>query len=344
MVQFYNIKIEKVSIHYVGNKNIDEGYRCSKESIKLDSDLSGVLTNYFLKPFLKKDDFGEFYHETDLNLNEVFIYVSRIFSDINTFQEQSANLVKHLYEQSIHPQIKGGELYVVYFKDCIVNDTIVDAIGLFKSENKDIFLKIYPKGDNLEIESDRGININKLDKGCIIFNSDQEKGYLVAAIDNTNKGLEAKYWIDHFLQIRSRKDEYFYTQNFLSLCNKFMDNNPNIDKSQKAAILKKTVSYFKNNDTFDMDKFSTQILDEERIVTDFQSYKAHYEKEKDLVIVDDFAISDQALKKQSKTIKNTITLDNNFKITINGDINYLEKGFDKTKNLHYYKLLFKNEQ
>lgn len=36
-----------------------------------------------------------------------------------------------------------------------------NAIGLFKSENKDTFLKIYSKDDDFEIEADNGININK---------------------------------------------------------------------------------------------------------------------------------------------------------------------------------------
>ncbi|MDR0604368.1 MAG: hypothetical protein LBG80_08720 [Bacteroidales bacterium] len=41
-------------------------------------------------------------------------------------------------------------------------------------------------------ESEKGININKLDKGCLIFNTERENGYIVAVVDNTNKGTDAQ--------------------------------------------------------------------------------------------------------------------------------------------------------
>ena len=150
-------------------------------------------------------------------LNEVYTYVSKIFDEPEQLYEQSVNLAKHLYEQSTHPKIKGGEFYTVYFKDCILDGETLDAVGLFKSENKDTFLKVLRENGNFNLESDKGINIKKLDKGCLIFNKDRENGYVVAVVDNTNKGVEAQYWIDDFLHVRQRKDEYANTQNFMAL-------------------------------------------------------------------------------------------------------------------------------
>lgn len=49
-----------------------------------------------------------------------------------------------------------------------------------------------------EISSESGVSINKVDKGCLIFNIEKENGYIVAVVDNTNKGAEAKYWTDDF--------------------------------------------------------------------------------------------------------------------------------------------------
>ena len=37
--------------------------------------------------------------------------------------------------------MRSGEFYVAYFSDCVLDDEIVDAIGIFKSENKDTYLK-----------------------------------------------------------------------------------------------------------------------------------------------------------------------------------------------------------
>lgn len=148
-------------------------------------------------------------------MNEVFTCVSKIFDDPEILLEQSVNLAKHLYEQSVHPKIKSGEFYVVYFKNCMIDGNTVDAIGLFKSENKEIFLQIHTANDGFEIESQQGININKLDKGCLIFNTDKENGYVVAVVDNTNKGVDAHYWIDDFLHVRQRQDEYYI---LITLC------------------------------------------------------------------------------------------------------------------------------
>ena len=60
--------------------------------------------------------------------------------------------------------------------------------------------------------------------------------------------------------------------------------------------------------------------------------------------LNDFTISENATKKQSRSIKNIIKLDKNFKITIDGDIRYLEKGFDEHRKLNFYKLFFRDEE
>lgn len=340
---FIDARIEGISLHKVGNKSADEGCVLSKKNIELNEELKNLLIHYFVSPF-KSQEFFNFYHIADLKYNEVYEFVSNIFNNPKSLYSDSVNLAKYLYEKSIHPKIKGGEFYIVHFKNCVIDNNTVDAIGLFKSENKDTFLKVYPSGDNFEIESQQGININKLDKGCLIFNTDKEKGYIVSIIDNISKGTDiAHYWADDFLQVRSRKDEYYYTENIISLCKNFTSNNPNIDKTQKADILNKAVSFFKNNESFDMDDFSNQIMKEETMINAFHSYKTEFEKERDIVIENGFPISNQALKKQSRTIKSIIKLDNNFKISIEGDINFLERGFDKDKKMCFYKLYYYKE-
>lgn len=343
MIYTENDSIKSITLHKVGNKVLDEGIKFSKSDIKIDSYISELLIRYFFAPF-KSQEYYNFFHESDINLNEVFVYAKKIFEDSDSILEQSKNLAKHLYEKSIHPKVKGGEFYTVYFEGCIVDGKVADAIGLFKSESKETYLRVYSKGDDFEINSENGININKLDKGCLIFNIEEDKGFLVAVVDNLNKGADARYWKEDFLHVRPRKDEYFYTQNVMSLCKNFTSDNPAIDKAQKADILNKAVSFFEKNDSFDMDDFSNQIMKEEGMIKAFQTYKSQYEKDREVIIADDFTISEQALKKQSRSIKNIIKLDNNFKISIDGDTRYLEKGYDESKKLNYYKLFYNNEE
>ena len=188
---FEESTITHICVHKVGNQSEDEFLTLSKKELALDHEVKEFLTRYFLTPF-KSEEYFHFYHDSSLSLNEVWTYVSAIFDKPEQTLTQSKHLAQHLYNQSIHPNIMGGEFYVVYFKDCQLHGETVDAIGLFKSESKENFLKVFPVEDTFEIESEVGININKLDKGCIIYNTDKDNGYIVSVVDNKNKTAEAR--------------------------------------------------------------------------------------------------------------------------------------------------------
>ena len=135
--------VQNICLHFSGNKSLEDGLILSDNTftVSINNDLNHILLSYFLAPFIS-EEFCQFYHESDLALNEVYTYVSKIFDNQEGLYEQSVNLAKHLYEQSTHPKIKGGEFYTVYFKDCILDGETLDAVGLFKTENKDTFLKV----------------------------------------------------------------------------------------------------------------------------------------------------------------------------------------------------------
>ena len=345
MTQFYETNIKDIVLHFVGNKNNDEPIKCSRFVLNFDETTKDILTNYFIPPFTKSQEYFNFHHDIELNMNEVFSCANNIFDNPETLLEQSQNLAKHLYEQSTHPKIKGGEFYVVYFKDCILNGETVDAVGLFKSENKDTFLKVYPSGEGFEIESQQGVNINKLDKGCLIFNTEKENGYVVSVIDNTNKGSEAQYWIDDFLHICQRKDEYYNTQNVLSLCKNFIkDELPQqfeVSKADQVDLLNNSVKFFKKNDSFDIEEFANEVMGQPEIIETFNQYKSVYQREYDTEIEDNFIISEQAVKKQARISKSVIKLDKNFHIYVHGNRELIEQGEDDKGK--FYKVYYREE-
>ena len=237
-------QIQQLCIHKVGNKYSDDGVYLSKSITNIDNDsIDKVLIKYFLSSFVN-DEFYNLHHESHTKLNEVFSYVTEIFEHHNKVLENSIHLAKHLYEQSTHPKIKAGEFYVAYFKDCLVEGEMFDAVGLFKSENKDVFLKVHTSDGDFEVDSEEGININKLDKGCLIFNTEKEKGYLVAIVDNSGKGYEAQYWKDDFLHVSPRNDDYHQTQNALSLCKNFvverLSESFDVSKADQVDMLNKS--------------------------------------------------------------------------------------------------------
>lgn len=339
------ITIKSIIVHEVGNKLNQDVIHFSKSLLSVNENVINILTNYFISAF-KSEEYSNFHHDVDLNLNEVFVYVSKIFDNPEQLHEQSVNLAKHLYEQSTHPKIKSGEFYTVYFKDCIVDGTTTDAIGLFKSENKDTFLKVYPQGDGFEIESEKGVNINKLDKGCLIFNIEKENGYVVSVVDNTNKGAEAQYWKDDFLHVKPRKDEYYNTQNVLSLCKNFvieeLSQKTDISKADQVDLLNKSVEYFKKNENFDMEDFAKMVMRKPEVIESFNQYKSDYEFAKELSIMENFAISESAVKKQARALKSVIKLDKNFHIYVHGDKDLIEQGTDEDGR-KYYKIYYREE-
>lgn len=344
-----NVQIDSLVLHKIGNKAQEEGIKFAAAPIQLDPSLQSLLLQYFLSPF-KSEEYFNLTHPTDLNLNEVYSFVSEVFDkgDELTFYQQSLNIARHLYEASSHPHIKPGELYVTFLRDCIVDGEQVDAIGLFKSESKETFLKVYPNGDSFNIDYEDGININKLDKGCLIYNTERENGYLVSVVDNVRHTGQAAYWRDEFLQICPRRDVFHQTTEAINLCTEFVHNHlpeaVEISKIDQSEILAKSEQYFRENEEFSFDDFAQEVLQKPETIEQFQTFKEDFEQANDVEFAEEFEISKPAVKKQAKDFKSVLKLDKNFHIYIHGNHDLIEKGYDPNRGLHYYRLFFSEEQ
>ncbi|MCG8411498.1 MAG: nucleoid-associated protein [Bacteroidales bacterium] len=347
MILYSESSIDQIAVHKVGSKYNNENIRFSKSTLNLDDEIKDLLSQYFLSPF-KSNEYFNFYHESELGLNEVYHYSSIIFNDPEQLFEQSQNLGKHLYENSTHPNINGGEFYTVYFQDLQYNNEFVDAIGLFKSETRETFLKVYPTEDNYSIESDQGIDIRKLDKGCLILNLEKESGFIVATVDKTNKNEDARYWIDDFLKIRQREDNYYHTENTIKMYKDFvvkaLPSEYEVDKADQAELINKSKDYFKETDNFEIDNFAEKVIEDKDLIESFNNYKKVYESENDIEIADEFEVSNNAVKKQNRIFKSVIKLDKNFHIYIHGNRDYITKGTDSKTGMNYYQIFFNEEK
>ena len=351
MISFFESNLTHLSIHHVGNPVQDERYALSDTPVSLaDEMLKGILNQYFSTPFGKINEIYHLYHPNDdLNLNEVYHFAETIFDNPHTIHENSKQLAKHLYDVSNHPKIKAGEFYVAYFKDVQVEGELWDAIGLFKSENKETYLKVYPEKDGFGLSYEQeAININKLDKGCLIFNTEKENGYKVAVVDNTNRSQEAVYWKDEFLKLKIRNDNYHQTNNLLGVYKNFVTKNIDsefeVSKTDKIDLLNRSMKYFKEKESFELDDFNNEVIGNEQGIASFLNYKKGFEDEFETPIPNSFDISAAAVKKQTRVYKSVLKLDKNFHIYIHGDKQLIEKGFDEDKHMNYYKVYFKEEQ
>jgi hypothetical protein len=340
------ITIQQIALHRVGNPSRGEGLRTSKSPLQLDDHILDLLKHYFLSPFKTESRFRLF-HESDLGLNEVYSYANQIFTNPEKFFEAGIGLAKHLHAQSEHPKIKQGEFYLVLFDNGIIEGQRTEVLGLFKSESRDTYLKVFPAGDNYAIDSEQGININKLDKGCLIYNLEESEGYVVEVVDNLNSA-DARYWVDDFLHVTERRDAYYQTEKTLAMTKKFVTSylpeKFEMDRADEAGMLNNSSKYFKEHDTFDLETFANQVLDHPDLVDTFKSYKNAFEEEYKIQIDNHFDISDRAAKKQERNFKSVLKLDKNFSLYIHGDRRYIEKGYDDEKQLSYYKLYFSQER
>jgi len=346
MIQSNNSQIRQLAVHYVGNQSLGEDVEFS-ESVMEQPDEATIesLMKYFLSS-IKGEELYEFFHESDLELNEVFSYCTKIFKDKRNFFGQGKNIAKHLFTCSEHPKIKGGEFYIAYFSDLVLDDEEFDAIGLFKSETKDRFLKIKKRNSIFNVSSEEGINTSKPDKGCLIFNCEDSPGFKIAIVDNLNKSAEAQYWKDDFLKVKPINNNFNQTKEFLSIAKNFVvkqfSEDFEVNKSDQIDLLNRSVEYFKKNESFDKKDFEKAVFQEPEIIKSFRNYDSNYREEFNLEIDDQFDISKPAVKKQSKVFKSVLKLDKNFHIYIHGDKNLIEKGVEKDGR-KYYKIYFENE-
>ena len=343
MLDFSEAELSRLAIHQVGNKSNEEGIIHSEQEVVINGGIASLLTTYFTKPF-KPQEFYNFAHETSLNLNEVHSYVKSIFNDKTSLQLQSINLAKHLYEHSNHPNIKSGELYVAYFDNCYLNDELTEVVGIFKSEQKETFLKVFPEGKSFGVSRDDGININKLDKGCLVFNENADDGYKVLLVDNTNKGDEAKYWKEFFLNVKPQEDTYYHTKNYLKMCKDFASEAfPEADRIDQMSLVQESAKFFKEEDAFDKVSFQEKVLQEPEIIDAFEDFKENFQERNQMQIYDEFDINSVAVKKMKGVFKSVLKLDKNFHVYVHGNRNYIKKGFDEESNMNFYQLFYKEE-
>lgn len=347
MINYIESELVSLSIHHIGNKTEEEGIEHSPESlVNLDDNLEQILLSYFLGHY-KEPEFHQFtYKGGDVVLNPIFNIANNIFNDPDCLHEQSIHIAKHLYQNSNHPFIKEGDIMVSYIHNVLVDDEMVDAITIVKTESKDSFLQLQTTNDSFDILPKLGINVKKIDKACVIFSTESEEGYKLCVIDKTN-GKEAKFWTDNFLYIKPRPDAYHQTKTQINLTKAFIKERlqplHEIDKTEEADILNRSHKFFKNNEAFSAENYEEKVFKEEQTIAEFQAFKDDFQEERRIEVKDEFPISQQAVKKQSRIFKSILKLDKNFHIYIHGNREMIQKGTDD-EGRKYYQVFYEEEK
>lgn len=337
-------QLKAVCLHHIGSKAIEEGVTLSHHVLELDEASRKNLYTYCFSSF-NNDEKYVFHNQLGLEYNETMACIKQVFANKESLLEQSQNLARLLYDKSEHPGIKSGDFIVAYFADCEIDGYITDAIGLYKCENTTQFLSLNYQGSKAVIKSLQGLDLKRVDKAALIFNVDSEQGYSLAVIDNNNKG-EARFWVEDFLQAKTKADEYHHTRALLSAAKGFITKSMSEDvtKGEKAELMDKALRYFQENETFDMKDFSNKVMGNKQRSSAFGAYMGSFMEKNDIEMPEQFSISESAVKKSSRAMKSVIKLDKNFHIYVHGGEGLIKKGYDPESGMAFYQLYFKAEE
>lgn len=349
MLDFSATNIQKLAITYVGNKAKYEGVSIPRTTLTPLHDFAHeILLPVFLRPFEKTEEFFYFHHLDDVSNNQTFQHCMAIFEDPDRLPEVAAKLTAQLYESMLAPRSNGGELLVAYFDALDLNGEKTPAVGIFKVNSRDPFLKIERSEEAFRLNVLEGIPTAKAETAALIFQMDESEGYRVCAIDSVSKKGEISFWKDDFLQIRPIEDGFYNTRHYMSLAGEFIAQQAprkfGLDRGDQMELMYRTSNYFKDNETFEIDDFSKQVFpDSEEAQAALKSYREEYSKQNSVPLEDQFDISPQAVKRENKIFKSVIKLDKNFHIYVHGRRDLIERGFDEEKGKKFYKVFYEDE-
>lgn len=336
--------IQTVSAHFVGNALNGEPLKLSDAPLEVvDEKMHELLCTYFLSNFTVPEFYSFTAAEDDFAQNPMYRIADEMFRDPESFHKNSAAIAGLLSSVTQNPNIKSGELYVAFIESIQLDEFTADAIGIFKSENKESYLKL---SGQFHLHADQGINVKKLDKGCLIINTGRDAGYKVMIVDNTNKS-DAQFWKQNFLCLKPWSDAFHHTSNFMQMTKQYVEEKLSdefsVSKADKIDLLNRSMDFFQSREEFNKAEFETSVLGDPDVIESFRNFGKNSMVNKDMEEMDNFEISVPAVKAQARIFKSVLKLDKNFHIYIHGSRENIEKGYDEVTGRHFYKLYFNSE-
>jgi hypothetical protein len=340
MIEFNEACIRKLIFHRIAD---DRKSIINQNLYDIDAEVEEeILKKIFLKPFMACNATYEFKHTLDLELHALFKLSKSIFK-ASDFVSISQQIYHYLKSVSKHQNINDGDLFILKFDDVKFNNQLYNAIGIYKIEKKDNFLEVITeKNEDINLKLKEGISGRKLDKACLILET--EEPYTILLIDNAN--TETDYWQNEFLSIELKSDNINTTNQFLQYTKSFIvEQFPTEFETTKAdqiELLNRSVQFFKKNDTFDKSTFEEEVFVDKNIIQSFRNFDEVYKQDNEFEFQEQFEISAQAVKKQAKYFKSVLKLDKNFHIYIHGNTELIQQGIDDDGR-KFYKIYYKEE-
>ena len=336
-----NAYIEHLVLQKVGHKVREEANIFASKTTEFDESKEEQLVPFLFGPFRKNLELKQFSHYTDnLEFNKVYNLCKSAFDEEIDFVDFSNEVLKTLYDQSLHPQIKSGEVFTVQLNNAQFDGIPCKAIGIYKLENKSKFLR-FDERETIDYNVLKGYKLDKLDKGVLILDTYRDEGFRVYTIDDNN--VESEFWTKNFLEVKPVTNSALQTKKFLETINDFAIDVV-LDKTNKkdqAEFLSNSIDLLSNHEFVNI-----EIVDE--TLGEYEEEFNQYLHQRDIKLDKEFEVDSGVLITQAKKIKSEIKLDTGAKINLdllNSDCaaDNLERGFDDEKKMFYYKVYFNSE-
>lgn len=350
-IRFTKAETSAVVLAKIGNPQRDEPLKTSREVCRITDKDRELLTNLLLKPFKSLTGY-RFHHHSSVEKNETYCCAQSIFASEENLLERGCEIAKRLYAKSNHPNIKSGDLCIGLLKNLVVDGKSTEALCILKSETVAPFLSISAQNGDLKLTTEHGIDPEKIDKGCLILNVHESKGYHVLTFDRA--GAHSRFWIREFLGVRLVTDDSYMTDQYANMAVSFLQDpepSPEGDKkkpapekvAEKAMAAKRAMTYFDNKDHFSMQEFEEEVLRKDPdMVAKFKAHRARVEEESGLPLRDNFGISKNTVTKVKKKVGGVMKFDTGVEVRLLPEFqeDALERGFDKDRGMGFVKIFF----
>ncbi|MGB0774574.1 MAG: nucleoid-associated protein [Akkermansiaceae bacterium] len=353
-INFRRAKLVSLSLARVGNPLRNEPLRTSKELCHFSPEDEGILTPSFLKPFQNLES-KALSHHSSLEMNEVWRSAAECFERPDALLAEGKKVARHLYDISKHPNIKSGDLCIALVQDVLVNGDACRALSIIKSESRVPFLEITDTDGSLTLVTHQGISPEKIDKGCLIIDTEKDNGYLVYTFDKTSSGTH--FWVRDFLGAKFRRNDDYMTRRYADMCVSFAKEGlpEEMGAEQKHRVASQTMDYFQEKEEFDLDNFRQEALKEPDLIEKFDSYRGRQSggddegaEEEDEKLDEQFTIAKKIAKKASSKFRSGMKLDCGVNISFTpafqgADEEMFQRGVDEETGLKYVKIYYEEE-
>ena len=309
--------------------------------MNLQNENQEILKEFFLKPFVNKKNEFAFSHHVDIRYNVAYQIILSMFQGAE-FSQSSVSLFKHLQAISTSPTIKDGDVFIVKVEDILINNTYYEGIGIIKIETKKEFIEttIDPQGE-LHINIKKGFSANKIDKACLVIFTEHTPKVLI--IDNSK---DTKFWKNDFLGVIPCNNSYNNSHNIIEVFTDFVVNKlgkeNQLPKSEQVHIINRCNEILLNAEEANVTEISKLVFQDKEYEKLFLEYKEEYEAKTGNSIADQFEIDKKAINIHKAT--RCIKLDDTAELHLYKTGSFIERGFDESKNMYYYKLFFSIEK